>query len=162
MKLIRGAWKGRALQAHLHPDNNMEWTNHLERLADLRNEGYSVQKCAEEFNVRYGTMATVFSRYGIVSEEQKQLDKDRRLARKFALWGWTVADIAEQLDRCHAFVRKAIKGAFGDGVQLTLWRDDQYRVPPPPMRVVPRERRKPVQRCVQLSLFDGDQQLMAA
>ena len=95
----------------------MEWTNHLSRLSDLRKAGNSVQKCAEEFNVRYGTMATVFSRYGIVSEEQKQLDKDRRLARKFALWGWSVEDIAEQLDRCHAFVRKAIKGAFDAGVQ---------------------------------------------
>ena len=140
----------------------MEWTNHLSRLSDLRKAGNSVQQCAEEFGVRYGTMATVFSRYGIVSEEQKRLEKDRRLARKFHTWGWTVADIAEQLDRCEAFVRKAIKGAFDAGVQLTLWSDDQYRVPPPPMRVVPKERRKPVQRCVQLSLFDGDQILMAA
>lgn len=129
----------------------------------MRDEGKSVSQCATQYGVRYGTMAAVFSRYGIASLEEQRLEKDRRLARKFAGWGWSVNEIAEQLHRSECFVRKALKAQAVAGIQLALWSNELFRIPAPLLIVVPKDRkRKSAQQCVQLSLFDGDQQLMAA
>lgn len=133
----------------------MNWTQSaVEQAATLYQNGHTAGECAARMKISAANMRKVFSLYGVPSPETLRNEKDRRLALKFTGFGWSIHEIAEQLDRPVGFVRRALNRATY--TQLTLWPDTEFRVPAPPPRIAHWSGPKRSIVCVQLRLDFGD------
>jgi hypothetical protein len=127
----------------------MIWTDDILKEAEKLSATNTTAEIASVYGVTPCTLRKAFSNYGITSASRERDKKDRRLARKMHReYGWTIAEIMEQLDRSYRFVRDSVD------YQLALWPERWFRVKPKPMSVVPVQRSRGRRVPVQLSLFD--------
>jgi hypothetical protein len=127
----------------------MIWTDDILKEAERLTAANTTAEIASVYGVKPCTLRKAFSNYGITSASRERDKKDRRLARKMHReYGWTIAEIMEQLDRSYRFVRDSVD------YQLALWPERWFRVKPKPMSVVPVQRSRGRRMPVQLSLFD--------
>jgi hypothetical protein len=127
----------------------MIWTDQVLKEAEKLSATNTTAEIASVYGVTPCTLRKAFSNYGITSASRERDKKDRRLARKMHReYGWTIAEIMEQLDRSYRFVRDSVD------YQLALWPERWFRVKPKPMSVVHVQRSRGRRVPVQLSLFD--------
>lgn len=87
----------------------MEWSAHLDDLRRLQEQGLNTTECAKVYGVTRECMAQVFSRYCLNAECIERLEKDRRLVTRYRMnYGWSVREIAYQLQRSRGFVRREL------------------------------------------------------
>jgi hypothetical protein len=87
----------------------MEWSAHLETLRTLKAQGLNSTDCAKIYGVSREAMAQVFSRYCLNEDCIERLEKDRRLVTYYRMrYGWSVSEIAFQLQRSRGFVRREL------------------------------------------------------
>ncbi len=125
----------------------MIWTDHILKEAERLTATNTTAEIASVYGVKPCTMRKALSDYGIASARRKREGKDRKLARKYrSVYGWSILEIMEQLDRSYRFV----KGCIDD--QMRMWDEERFTVDPPPMRVVHRHQKSKNKPGVQLSL----------
>lgn len=94
---------------------------------------YRYKTCAQmavKYGVSHDTMRKFVSDHGIPDPKLCAATRDRRLALKFSeRYGWSVREIAHQLNRPARFVRRALRVVKGDRPCRQLCLDlfgDQY------------------------------------
>lgn len=99
---------------------------HIHQAAQLWHT-MSVPQMAPMFNVTPDCLRQNLHRYGYADPKDRR-DKDRELAVKYReRFGWSTAEIAEQLDRSLSFVRKALRDVR-EWIQLSLWPSSDFRI----------------------------------
>lgn len=109
------------------------------------------REIAPHFGVTPECLRQNFHRCGIKDPKDRR-DKDRRLAEKYWFtFGWSRAEIADQLNRSARFVANALRD-MARRLQLCLWPPTEYRVERRRMRIVHRAPERVVE-IKQLDLF---------